>query len=423
MPASRSVDEFFREFQPPRGKQMGVIEKKTSDSVAAVSLLCVGRFHHFHLARQMQKLGLLREIWTGYPRFQLNAEQGIPTDKIKTFPWLQGPLMATGRLGIPVPHKLSRKWQRLAQTTLDRYASKHLSPVGTLIALSGGGLESGRAVQRKGGIYICDRGSSHIRFQDELLRDEYKRWKLPYPGVDAEVIKREEDEYAQADYVSVPSSFVADSFVKMGFPKRKLFVNPYGARLDRFKPVAMPPNDSFTVLFVGQVSMRKGFMYLLQAFNSLNQKIKRLKGIGSIADEIKPLLGNCNLTAVEFLGQVPNDQLPLHFSTAHVLVLPSIEEGLAMVIGEALACGCPVIASENTGARDFFLDGKEGFIVPIRSVQIIAERLEQIRENYTLRNELSAASLERVVAIGGWDAYGDRWRQALMSKSIDSDIK
>jgi glycosyltransferase involved in cell wall biosynthesis len=375
----------------------------------AVTQISIGRFHHFHLARQLEKHGMLKEIWTGYPRFKLKSEEGIPPEKIQTFPWLQTPYMARGRLGFSMPAAVDREWEWLARVTLDAHVSRRLTPGGTLIALSGSGLRSGTWMKKNGGRYFCDRGSSHIRFQDEILREEYARWKVPFAGIDPRVIAQEEAEYDMADSVSVPSGFVADSFVRMGYPREKLFLNPYGARLDRFRRVAEPEPGGFTVVFVGNISLQKGFLYLLQAFARLRHPRKKLKVIGSMAPEIQPLLVGHDLSQVEFVGIVPNAQLLQHYSSAHVMVLPSIEEGLAMVIGEALACGCPVVASEHTGGRDFFSDGVEGFIVPPRDVDALVQRLESLIQDEPLRQRMSEAALKRVAAIGGWDAYGARW--------------
>lgn len=382
-----------------------------------VSLVCIGRFHHFHLARQLEKRSMLDAIWTGYPRFQLKTEEGIPASRIKTYPWLHGPYMSLGRLHIDLPDVILKEWQLRAQTLLDRHVSTRIRPGNTLIALSGGGLSTGKTVKKNGGTYICDRGSSHIRFQDQILREEYTKWGVRYTGIDPRMIAREEAEYEQADFISVPSQFVADSFEKMGLPCQKLFINPYGARLERFSPVAEPDSETFTLIFVGQVSVRKGFLYLLQALEKLKVRNKKLKVIGTVAEDVKPLLSRFNLDCVEFLGRIPNADLPRHYSTAHAMVLPSIEEGLAMVIGEALACGCPVIASENTGARDFYSDAKEGFIVPIRDAEALAARMTELAESPQLRRKMSTAALTRVKEIGGWDAYGTRWERLLKSSS------
>ena len=220
-----------------------------------------------------------------------------------------------------------------------------------------------------------------------------------------------------ADSVSVPSGFVADSFVRMGYPREKLFLNPYGARLERFRRVAEPEPGAFTLLFVGQAGLRKGFLYLLQAFARLRHPRKKLKVIGTLASEIQPLLVGHDLSQVEFVGTVPNAQLLQHYSSAHVMVLPSIEEGLAMVIGEALACGCPVVASAHTGGRDFFSDGVEGFIVPPRDVDALVQRLEALIQDEPMRQRMSEAALQCVAKIGGWDAYGVRWADRLSNEA------
>lgn len=358
---------------------------------------------------------MLSEIWTGYPRFQLKSEEGIPSAKIRTFPWIQALYMGKNRWGIRTPEALDRVWCWLAQTTLDDYVSKRLTPRTSLIALSGSGLKSGARTKAMGGLFFCDRGSAHIRVQDRLLREEYERWGLRFKGVDPRMIAREEMEYDIADYISVPSTFVAKSFIEMGVPEAKLFVNPYGARLERFRPHGSPDPKTFKILFVGNVSIRKGCLYLLDAFARLERPGKELLFVGHVSEDIKPLLQRAISPGVTFVGSVPNADLPRIYSSAHVMVLPSIEEGLAMVMGEALACGCPVIASENTGAANLFSDGSEGFIVAPRDTDALVERLQELGDDETLRQQMASNAIRRVEAIGGWDAYGERWNRKLRS--------
>jgi glycosyltransferase involved in cell wall biosynthesis len=78
-----------------------------------------------------------------------------------------------------------------------------------------------------------------------------------------------------------------------------------------------------------------------------------------------------------------------------------------------MACGCPVIGTTATGAEDLFTDGREGFIVPERDVAALAERLQQLADDPALRARMSAAALQRVVSLGGWDSYGDQWDRLL----------
>ncbi len=102
-------------------------------------------------------------------------------------------------------------------------------------------------------------------------------------------------------------------------------------------------------------------------------------------------------------------------SRSHVLVLPSIEEGLALVQAQALACGCPVICSTNTGGEDLFSDGVEGFIVPVRDPTALADRMQRLADDPALQETMREAALNRVQSIGGWTDYGDRW-EALLRK-------
>lgn len=378
----------------------------------------IGRFHHFHLARQLQKHGLLDSIYTGYPRFQLKDEQGIPNEKIRTFPWLQAPFMMRRRIGLDKWKWLNREWAWLAHQSLDQYVARQIHQPLFVVALSGSGLRSGKKAQQYGGKHICDRGSSHIRYQDQILKEEYKRWDLPFAGVDPRSIEKEEREYVQADIITVPSGFVKRSFIEMGVPADKLAKVTYGARLDRFSKTGEPVQNKFVVLWVGGVTIRKGFMYLLHAFQKLKYPNKELLVIGVVSEEIKSLLRNENLDGVVFKGTVQNAELPAVYSSANVFVLPSIEEGLAMVQGEALACGCPVIASANTGSEDIITDGVEGFVIPIRSSESILLRLEQLSDQPHLREEMSVAAQQRTRMLGGWDAYGENFVNMLKSLNV-----
>ena len=72
---------------------------------------------------------------------------------------------------------------------------------------------------------------------------------------------------------------------------------------------------------------------------------------------MRSLLSRFDLTGIELLGRLPQEELAGWMSRSEVMVLPSIEEGLALVQGQALACGCPLISSVNTGGEDLFSDG------------------------------------------------------------------
>ena len=363
-----------------------------------------GKFHHFDLARQLHRQGMLEAIFTGYPRWKLKNEN-LPPDKIHTFPWLQTLLMGKARYGL-MNAWVDRELNWLMAQTLDAHVAAHLPECDVFVGISGSGLKTSRQIKAQGGHYICDRGSAHIRHVGALLDEEFKRWGQAFPGIDGRSIAKEENEYAAADFITVPSEFCVRSFVQMGVPKGKIRKVPYGVDLRSFERVADPSPDRFEALFVGAVSFQKGVPYLLEAFERLSHPRKRLRVVGAMKKEMKIFLRDKTLKDVEFLGPIPQAELVPIMSASHVLLLPSIQDGFGLVLGQSMACGCPVICSTNTGGADLIEDGREGFIVPIRSPAAITEKLEQLCQDPGLRDEMGGAAMQKVQQIGGWNNYG-----------------
>ena len=370
-----------------------------------------GVFHHFELAHQMHRRGYLRKLYSTWPWARLKRE-GLPRELVGTFPLLHTADHVLGRTRF-YPRRVSVAVNRWNAVLFDEYTRRVIPECDALIAISGAGLKTGKEVQRRGGRFICDRGSTHQRFQEELLRDEYRRWKVEMAPEPAHVGMREEEIYAAADAITVPSSVARRSFVARGIPAEKVHVIPYGVRLDRFAKTAEPPRESFEVLFAGQVSVRKGIPYLLEAFARLRHPAKRLTVVGAVQGHMRELLQRLPVTDVTFTGSMPQAELAARMSRSHVMVLPSVEEGLALVQAQAMACGCPVIATRATGAEDLFTDGVEGFIVDDRDVDALSARLQQVADDPALRERLSEAAQRRVQSVGGWEEYGSRWAELL----------
>jgi starch synthase len=368
-----------------------------------VVLTTHGRFHSFDLAEQLQNAGLLKAIYTPYPKFKL-LNTDVDPRLIRSFPFLS----ALQRLvaNQPLPAIIKQKLQFYGGPAIDLYAKLTRPECNLIMALSGGGLATGRDVQRIGGRYICDRGSTHLRYQMRLLAEEYERMGIAFTPALEQTIAREEAEYAAADAITVPSRFALQSFIASGVDPAKLHKIPYGVDLRRFAPAA-PRDPAFRILFVGQLGVRKGITYLLHAFQraALPADVKLIMA-GPRNAETETLLAGCQLDNVEFTGTLSRDQVATEMSRASVMVLPSIEEGLAMVQGQALACACPVIATANSGAEDLFEHGKEGLIVPIRDPDAIAAALTMLHQDSDMLEAMSQAARRRAEQIGGWDQYG-----------------
>ncbi len=373
-----------------------------------IALSAVGKFHTFDLARELHSRGVLAGISTGYPHFKLRSE-GLPQELIHTFPWVHGAYMA-----FPwkqsLPRAIIQQWEHVNALTFGASVARNLPECDVYVGLSGSTLAAGKKAHQSGAHYVCDRGSSHIRVQDQLLHEEHEMWGIPFAGIDPRAIAREEAEYDEADCITVPSGFVLRSFLKQGVPFEKMRLLPYGVNLSRFQPVAEPAAGRFDVLFIGGMNLRKGVQYLVQAYKKVNHPAKSLTFVGAPSAELIALLTSRGLwpSDTRVLGHMPQAELKELISRSHVMVLPSIEEGLAMVQAQAMACGCPVIASANTGSEDLFTDGQEGFIVPIRDVDALTARMQQLADHPDLRASMGQRALERVQSLGGWSDYGQK---------------
>ena len=381
-----------------------------------------GVFHHFELARELERRGMLQAVFSTWPWQRLKREE-LPRHRVHTFPWLHTPELLLNRYSL-LP-TIAGDWLGYANALVfDEYTLRRVPPdCDALIGISGSSLKTGALVQRRGGRFICDRGSSHQRYQEQIVSDEFRRWGVHAAVSDVRDTVREEAIYDMADAISVPSTFSARSFVEMGVPAAKLHRMTYGVRLERFHPAATPqpsPTERFEALFVGSVGLRKGVPYLLQAFAALKHPNKRLRVVGSLSGDLAQVLKRLPTDGVEFLGSQPQTHVAEIMAESHLLLLPSVEDGSGLVLGQAMACGCPVVASTNTGGPDLITDGVEGFIVPIRDPVALQECMQRVVDDPELWLRMRSAGLERVRRIGGWVEYGDQW-QRLLQKLTGKD--
>jgi alpha-maltose-1-phosphate synthase len=366
-----------------------------------VVISTIGRFHAFDLAEQLRRRECLAWLYTAYPRFKLSAQLRPFT---RTFPWVLSSVTVAQQVGW---HKLASHLNWLAIDSFDRWVAGQVESCDVFVHLSSFGLHTAQRARSLGARVVCDRGSSHILYQDEILAEEYARHGLRYSPIDRRVVGKELQEYAEADLITVPSTFAYLSFVEKGVSAEKLYKLPYGVDLSIFHPLAKEDNV-FRVLYVGGYSLQKGIGYLFEAIRPLV-----LKGyvevwlVGSPSPEARETLRR-NGDIFTDKGSHPRSRLSWVYSQASVLVQPSLQEGMSLVQAQAMACGLPVIATTNTGAEDLFTDGVEGFIIPIRNPLAIRDKIQWMLDNPVECQKMGQAALRRVQQLGGWNTYGDR---------------
>ena len=259
----------------------------------------------------------------------------------------------------------------------DRWVLKQLTPGDHLIASYGHANASFAFVRRHGGKTFLDGGNSHPDNFWEILSEENRRWKCPHPPISRRAYERSRAMLAEVDYVLSPSSFVTNSFLARGFQPGRILQNIYPVNLSNFSPATTPrPKDRpLTLINTGGLSLRKGSPYLLEAFRLVLQKHPTARMILNqvVRDDMRDILPRYRDLPIDWTPGLPHPELAGLLRRADIFILPSLEEGLARTVLEAIACGLPVVVTPNTGSNDFVQPGLSGEVVPIRDPRAIAD--------------------------------------------------
>ena len=372
-----------------------------------VNIAVCGKFHYHNYVRYVDQAGLLNRFYYSHSVGTNAARLGISPDRaVNSWPKeylirLHG-ILTRGWLIPELAPLYASLWQVAALRRWDRCEALHLM-------LHGTGLRLIRRAKREGAIVIAEPVNQHPHGQNEILREEAERLGLKVRRRLHAIQENQIEEAALADFLLAPSRIVRDSFVQRGYEQTKTAVLSYGVDLNSFHPLVngRESNGTFRVICVAQVSLRKGQLYLLEAWKRLKLRDAELLLIGTISYDMNSIMHQYDglFRHIQF---VPNHELHNYYGRSSVLVLPSLEDGFGYVVAEAMACGLPVITTANTGATDVIRDGKEGFVIPIRSPEAIAQRLELLYRNKPLREEMAGAALTKARGELSWAKYARR---------------
>ncbi|MFC1539554.1 glycosyltransferase family 4 protein [Candidatus Latescibacterota bacterium] len=364
-----------------------------------------GRFWSFQLAFELQKRNYLRRLLTTYPKYYAKR-YGVDPGNVKSLLIHEIILRAWKK----IPGLLKKNWntQYIFHELFDLHASYNIpEDTDIFIGWSSSCLRSLRKARQCGAKTIVERGSSHRLFQGKILREEYNKWGLNPQTDHPKIVEKELKEYEEADYIAIPSNFVKNTFLEYGVSENKLIHVPFGVDLTHFYP-SPKMDDIFRVIFCGTLNIRKGIPYLLQAFSELNLKNAELWLIGTKSEEIIPFLKKYSSPNILHKGPFPEFELQKYYSQGSVFCIPSIEEGLALVQPQAMACALPLICTTNTGGSDLITDGSEGFILPIRDIEALKEKILFFYENPDDCAEMGTVAREKIKSGYTWADYGEK---------------
>ncbi len=309
--------------------------------------------------------------------------------------------------------------------SFDRYVAHRLlnqNGLRAIYAYEDGALRSFQVAERLGLRRIYDLPIGYWRAGQLIFQEESElqpEWACTLTGLKDSPTKlaRKDQELQLADLVVVPSEFVRNTLQEHNAISTSIAVVPFGSP----PPLAFLPPISSTgplrVLYVGSLGQRKGLSYALDAVASMGSQVS-LTLIGRVTPpECRPLVAA--LRRHRWIETLPHHQVLEQMRQHDVLVLPSLFEGYALVISEALSQGLPVITTPNSGATHTIRNGLEGFIVPIRDSQAIAERLQQLVDNRAQLEDMRLACLRRAAELS-WAGYEQALR-AVVGEVLSQD--
>lgn len=399
--------------------------------------------HSYQTALALQNAGMLKYYVTGFYyktsgalvnliqllplKYAENLERQLlrrrkdDLDKnlIRTFPILELLYVLSARLKFT--QKLSVKIIRWRNWRFDKNVAKLVMTTrpDAVICYDSCALDTFKACKKTGSIAILDQSIGLLKYGIKILRVEAELHP-EFAGTlsintPEWLVEQCLAEALAADRVLVASEYVRNTLIENGVSPSRIVMIPYGVDVTRFYPATTRDDETFRILFVGGISQRKGIKYLLEAFKQINLPNAELVLVGGATgvNALKPYEG-----IFRHIPHVPYREVHAVFQSADIFVYPSLHEGSALAIYEALASGLPVITTPNSGS--VVSDGVEGFIVPIRDVEALKEKILLLYQDKELRNQMSLNARMRAESFT-WQAY--RQRLALIVENIIQENK
>lgn len=289
----------------------------------------------------------------------------------------------------------------LSEVHFDRSVSRRIGSAAFFQGVTGQCLESMRAAKKRGSFTILDVVTFHNEHYATQMNRECAIFgirPLQHPALHTRIL----EEYAIADAIRVMSEPARVSFLERGFSEEKVFVVPPPFDMARF-PASAPGKERFVISFVGLIEPAKGFHYLIDAFRRLKRPEAELLLWGNTGARPLARYVREQTTACPAIQLRPYSVTQLGYENVYgissVLVHPSLADGFGYVVGEAMACGIPVITTTTTGASQWVIDGVNGYVVRPRDTTAMCERLTYLMDHPELAREMGRAARQTIAGL------------------------
>jgi glycosyltransferase involved in cell wall biosynthesis len=307
---------------------------------------------------------------------------------------------------IPSPAEILGRWVPMPAFLLqhgialwDRMVAAAMPRADLVIGFATQSLATGRAAHRRGARFALDRACPHVDLQQRVVREEAAKVGARFDPEPAWYRERQVAEYELADLILTPSHYTALSF-PAGL-REKCVIAPLLGRASAKGAIKLARNKPFTIGVLGGHPLRKGYLYLLEAWKRLALPDARLIIRSSSDFTLYPKLQELlkELPSVEVVAYIPD--IAEFYQRCDLFVLPSMDDGFGMALFEAMANGVPSISTRNCGASELLVDGREGLVIDAGSVDQLVESILTLYENEELRQQIALAgqqAVERITA-------------------------
>ncbi len=328
-----------------------------------------------HLVEDARLRGELHKYYSTMPKTEDAVGESV---SIKSLGWLHR----------YTPFRFSMGWMNYFNVEIfDRAVARRLVPMDTFVGFNGQSYHTFKKARKLGYNKLeLISANSHVKNIMRQQERAFNETKIGNNWLNETQYRKTLCEYSMADIIYVISNYARDTFINEGFSPDKLKFFKLMPE-PRFLPSVNRTLDGvFRIVYTGAISSLKGVPILIEAFYRFRSVPAELILVGSTGMRAMKQYMKDWIQKDPRIYMIPGDPLP-HLQRADVYVHPSYEDGFGFAPMEAIACGVPVIVTEDTGMKEYVREGVNGYIVPTGSYKAILDRLKYLVEKKQLETK------------------------------------
>lgn len=367
-----------------------------------VSIAVPGKFHYFNYIDILEKRGRLESFVYSH---KIQKKKSASSSRWHNVPAKEYLLQIHSKLFgamlsdmfFPIYHEL--------------WASKAIGLIGApdllQVPMHGASIRLVKHARELGIAVLGEALNTHPSSRNPVIENEERKLFGKARTPQRNLWKRQLREISLVDHILTPSNWVKRTFVENGFDSQRIHVLPYAGNQSSFKPKKnyQQKHQKLKLLVTAGVTPRKGHHRLLEAVSSADLDIELLFA-GSVDHQYADVLRSKwpNIT-FNLLGKIDHQSLATLFHEVDLFCLPTLEEGLAVSICEAMAAGLPTITTHESGAGEIIECGQTGLLYSSGDIGTLSDHLMYLSKNIDERERIGRNGAEQIKRRSNWINY------------------